>query len=75
MKFAVSISIYCFTLIWMLTFVRGRRRLVALISWVTVVALFVEMVLIVGAAALGTTSHYNGSTLLTANKTLRTEHS
>ena len=64
MKFAISISIYCFTLLWMLTFVRGRRRLVALISWVTVVALFVEMALIAGAAALGTTSHYNVSTPL-----------
>jgi hypothetical protein len=64
MKFAISISIYCFTLLWMLTFVRGRRRLVDLISWVTVVALFVEMALIAGAAALGTTSHYNVSTPL-----------
>jgi hypothetical protein len=62
MKFAVSISIYCFTLLWMLTFVRGRRRFVGLISWVTAVALFVEMVLIAGAAALGTTSHFNVST-------------
>ena len=64
MKFAISI--YCFTLLWMLTFVRGRRRLVDLISWVTVVALFVEMALIAGAAALGTTSHYNVSTPLHA---------
>jgi hypothetical protein len=66
MKFAISISIYCFMLLWMLTFVRGRRRLVDLISWVTVVALFVEMVPIAGAAALGTTSHYNVSTPLHA---------
>jgi hypothetical protein len=64
MKFAVSISIYCFTLLWMLTFVRGRPRLVGLVSWVTAVALLVEMVLIAGAAAFGTTSHYNVSTPL-----------
>ncbi len=64
MKFAISISIYCFTLLWMLTFVRGRLRLVGLISWVTAVALLVEMVLIAGAAAFGTTSHYNVSTPL-----------
>ncbi len=57
MKFAISISIYCFTLLWMLTFVRGRPRLVGFISWVTAVALFVEMVLIAGAAAFGTSSH------------------
>jgi hypothetical protein len=66
MKFAVSISIYCFTLLWLLTFVRGRRRLVGLVSWVTAAALFVEMVLIAGAAALGTTSHFNVSTPLHA---------
>src|SRR4028118_1198436 len=66
MKFAISISIYCFTLLWMLTFVRGRLRLVALISRVTAVALFVEMALIAGAAALGTTSHYNVRTPLHA---------
>ena len=64
MKFAISISIYCFTLLWMLTFVRGHPRLVGLISWVTAVALLVEMVLIAGAAAFGTTSHYNVSTPL-----------
>ena len=62
MKFAVSISIYCFTLLWMLSFVRGRPRLVGLVSWVTALAPFVEMVLIAGAAALGTTSHFNVST-------------
>ncbi|MBA3423768.1 MAG: hypothetical protein H0U04_04335 [Rubrobacter sp.] len=66
MKFAISISIYCFTLLWMLTFVQGRTRLVGLISWVTAIALFVEMVLIAGAAAFGTTSHFNVSTSLHA---------
>ncbi len=64
MKFAISISIYCFTLLWLLTFVRGRPRLVGIIGWVTALALFVEMVLIVGAAALGATSHFNVSTPL-----------
>ncbi|MBA3952578.1 MAG: hypothetical protein H0X57_11955 [Rubrobacter sp.] len=66
MKFAISISIYCFTLLWLLTFVRGRPRLVGIIGWVTALALFVEMVLIVGAAALGATSHFNVSTPLHA---------
>lgn len=63
-KFAVSISIYCFTLLWLLTFVRGRERLVRLVSWVTAVALGVEMALIAGAAALGATSHFNVGTPL-----------
>ncbi len=66
MKFAISISIYCFTLLWLLTFVRGRPRLVGFIAWATAIALFVEMVLIVGAAALGATSHFNVSTPLHA---------
>ena len=57
MKFAISISIYCFTLLWMLIFVRGHRRLIGLISRVTAIALLVEMVLIAGAAALGMISH------------------
>ena len=46
MKFAISV--YCFTLLWMLTFVRGRPRLVGFVSWVTAIALFVEMALIAG---------------------------
>jgi hypothetical protein len=61
-KFAISISIYCFTLLWLLTFVRGRPRLVGLIAWVTAVALLIEMVLIAYAAALGNTSHFNVTT-------------
>lgn len=62
-KFAVSISIYCFTLLWLLTYVRGRSRLVRLVSWATAIGLGVEMVLIAGAALLGTTSHFNVGTL------------
>ena len=63
-KFALSIAIYSFTLVWLLTFVEGRRRLVAVVSWVTAIAMIVEMVLIAGAAAIGTTSHFNVSTPL-----------
>ncbi|HYP21697.1 MAG TPA: hypothetical protein VEY08_16630, partial [Chloroflexia bacterium] len=65
-KFAISISIYCFTLLWLLTFVQGRPRLVGIIAWVTAVALMIEMVLIAYAAALGTTSHFNVSTPVSA---------
>jgi len=65
-KFAVSISIYCFTLLWLMTFVNGRPRLVRLVSWVTAAALVVEMVLIAGAALSGATSHFNVSTPLHA---------
>lgn len=60
-KFAISIAIYCFTLLWLLTFVRGRSRVVSLVSWVTAIALGIEMVLIAGATLFGTTSHFNVS--------------
>lgn len=63
-KFAISISVYSFTLLWLLTFVRRHERAVRLISWITAVALGVEMVLIAGAAAARTTSHFNISTPL-----------
>ena len=63
-KFAVSIAIYSFTLLWLLTYVQGHPRLVRLASWVTAAAFIVEMALIVGAAADGTTSHFNVSTPL-----------
>lgn len=65
-KFAVSISIYCFTLLWLLTFVGGKPRLVGLVAWTTAIALFVEEVIIVGQVARGTTSHFNVATPLDA---------
>jgi hypothetical protein len=61
-KFAISIAIYSFTFLWLLTFVRGHRRLVRAAAWVTAIGFALEMVLIGGAAWLGTTSHFNVST-------------
>lgn len=61
-KFAISIAIYCFTLLWLLTFVRGRPRLVRLVAWSTAIALGLEEVLIAGAVVFGTTSHFNVAT-------------
>lgn len=61
-KFAISISIYCFTLLWLLTFVQGRPRLVRLVAWSTAIALGLEEVLIAGAVIFGTTSHFNVAT-------------
>ncbi len=62
LKFAISNAVYGATLIWLLTFVEGRPRLVATVAGVTAFGLGVEMLLIAGAAALGTTSHFNVST-------------
>ncbi|WP_020015396.1 hypothetical protein [Promicromonospora sukumoe] len=63
-KFAVSISLYSLTLVWFLTYVRGRRRLVAAVSWIVAAALLVEQALIMVQAARGLRSHFNVSTAL-----------
>lgn len=61
-KFALSISIYAATFIWLLSFVQGYRRIVRLIAWVTTAALLIEMALLVVQVIRGTTSHFNVST-------------
>jgi hypothetical protein len=63
-KFAISVSIYCFTFVWMLGFVENRPRLVRLLANVTTASLIVEMVVILTQAARGTTSHFNQTTPL-----------
>jgi hypothetical protein len=63
-KFAISIAIYSFTFLWLLSLVDGHQRAVRAVSWATAIALGIEMVLIAGAAADGTTSHFNISTPL-----------
>lgn len=61
-KFALSVSIYCFTFVWLLGFVENRPRLVRWVANVTVVSFIVEMIAIVTQAARGTTSHFNMTT-------------
>src|SRR5215210_3448661 len=61
-KFAISISIYCFTLLWFLTYVRGYRLVVSLVAAATAVALTIEEIIIVGQVVRGNTSHFNIAT-------------
>jgi len=61
-KFAISISIYCLTFVWLLRFVENRPRLVRLVANVTVVGFIVEMIAIITQATRGTTSHFNMTT-------------
>jgi hypothetical protein len=61
-KFAISISIYSFTFVWLLDYVKGHERLVKWAANVTAFSLLVEMLIIVAQAARGTTSHFNVST-------------
>jgi hypothetical protein len=65
-KFAISIAIYSFSFVWLLTFIKGRPRLKAIAAWVTVITMVVEFVIIALQAARGTTSHFNFSTSLDA---------
>ncbi|QNG35573.1 hypothetical protein F1C76_02205 [Geodermatophilaceae bacterium NBWT11] len=60
LKFSVSIAVYALTLAWLLSLLPERRqRLGRLGAWVVVVAMVVEMLVITGAVAAGTTSHFN----------------
>lgn len=61
-KFALSISIYSATFIWLLSFVQGHRRVVRFVAWVTAGGLLIEMVVIAMQVVRGTTSHFNVST-------------
>ena len=66
LKFAISGTIYAVTLAWFLAHVHGRRRLVQIAAFVTAVALFAEMVLIVMQVVRGVGCHFNVSTPLDA---------
>jgi hypothetical protein len=63
-KFAISISVYCFSFVWMLGFVESRPRLARFAANVTAVSFIVEMTVILTQAARGTTSHFNMTTAL-----------
>jgi hypothetical protein len=63
-KFAVSVSVYCFTFVWLLGFVESRQRLARFAAYMTVVSFIVEMAVILSQAARGTTSHFNLTTPL-----------
>ncbi len=63
-KFALSVAIYSLTLVWLLGFVKGRERLVAVVANVTAAAFAAEMLIIVFQVVRGTTSHFNVSSSL-----------
>ena len=63
-KFGVSITLYSLTLTWMLSFIRGRARLVAVLGWTVLVTFGLEWVAILTQVARGTTSHFNVATPL-----------
>ena len=62
LKFAISIAIYSVSLSWLLSLLQRRKRFFWTLGTVTVVGLVAEIVIIVVAAALGGTSHFNVAT-------------
>lgn len=65
LKFALSISIYSFTLLWFLSFVDtskpGRKALLKILGWVLVLTFAAEWVGIITQVIRGTSSHFNVS--------------
>lgn len=64
LKFTISIAIYAVTMAWLIGQVRRGRRAAGILGTVITVALLIEIVIIAGAAAAGTTSHFNVATPL-----------
>ena len=62
-KFAASISVYAFTLIWILSLLQGHKRLKNVVAWGSTLGLFIELVIIFGQAGRGVRSHFNNTTL------------
>lgn len=65
-KFAFSIAVYCFTLVWLFSTIPGFVKTRRVVGWVTAVVMLLEMGIIGAQAARGTTSHFNVSTPLNA---------
>jgi len=66
LKFSLSITIYAVTLAWLIGQLGRFRRLAWVAGTIIAVAFLIEMVVVVGSAARGETSHFNESTPLHA---------
>lgn len=58
LKFAISVSLYSGTLMWLLGYVK-KQVLARRVAWIVAVTLLIEMILIVLQAARGVASHFN----------------
>ena len=61
-KFAISLAIYSFTLVWLLSFIRGHGRLVKFASYTTTIMFIIETIIIIMQVLRNTTSHFNTAT-------------
>ena len=66
LKFAVSTAIYAFTLAWVFTFLPDWPRTRRIVGIGTAAAFILEVAMIAGQAARGTTSHFNVGTVFDA---------
>lgn len=68
LKFGLSMTIYTFTITWLLGFVRSERRWVQrgvqAFAWLVIGVFVVEMAIIAFQAGRGVTSHFNAATPL-----------
>lgn len=64
LKFSVSILLYCVTWAWLIAQLPRWKRIAHVAGTVIAVTIAIEQVIIMGAAASGTTSHFNVSTPL-----------
>ncbi|MGH3789839.1 MAG: hypothetical protein ACRDQ9_03385 [Pseudonocardiaceae bacterium] len=62
LKFALSFTLYGFTLAWMLSLLRRGRQWGARMGTVVAVAGVIEMLIIIGQVLRGRQSHFNGQT-------------
>ncbi|MEQ9364596.1 MAG: hypothetical protein RIF32_10150 [Leptospirales bacterium] len=66
-KFALSIALYSFTLLWILNFVQGSPRVQKIAraaGWVIALMFLIEVIAIFGQAARGRSSHFNNATIV-----------
>jgi hypothetical protein len=61
MKFFFSIWIFCWTMGWLMHHLRSKRR-TRIYTWVVVVVMIIEQVIITWQAANGRLSHFNTTT-------------
>jgi hypothetical protein len=64
LKFAISTSLYAFTLAWVFTYLPDWPRTRRIVGGGTAIAFVLELLLIGGQAARGTTSHFNTATAM-----------
>jgi hypothetical protein len=64
LKFAISTAVYSLTLAWVFGFLTEWPRMRRFVSRTTAFVLLLEVAIIAGQAARGTTSHFNSSTPL-----------